>query len=348
MIYLNARFLTHPITGVQRYALEISKQLVELLPELRCVAPCDILHHQEAEALGVERIGTHRGHAWEQFDLPRFLKHQGSPLLLNLANTAPLLYRNQVTTLHDVAFARFPENFTWPFRLAYQLVAPRTLRNSRKVMTVSEFSRQEICALYRTPPDKVCVIPNAVSAQFRPVSVPAGERYILAVSSLNRQKNFHGLLDAFALLTQNSHRLYIVGSLQRNFTDSGLLQRIEANPRIRLLGRVSDAELVTLYSGADAFVFPSFYEGFGLPPLEAQACGCPVIVANTASLPEVCQDAALYCSPHDPQDIAAQIQKLISHPQLAARLREKGLANTARYSWKGSALKLLQELRALQ
>lgn len=348
MFYVNARFLTQAITGVQRYSLEISLQLKQLMPTIRFVAPGNVMHPELAKLLDVQIIGTRTGHAWEQIDLPRFLKGNGSPLLVNLANTAPLLYRNKISTLHDIAFERFPENFSWRFRLAYQLATPWTIKRSLKVLTVSHFSKQEICAIYKTPTDKIVVIPNAVSDSFQPRATASTERYLLAVSSLNQQKNFHGLIDAFGLLEQSSHELYIVGSLNKNFADPGLVRKIESDSRIRLLGRVSDEQLISLYSGAAAFVYPSFYEGFGLPPLEAQACGCPVIAANAASLPEVCGDSALYCSPHDVRDIADKIDQLIASPELAQSLREKGTRNITRYSWKTSATSLLQVIREFQ
>jgi len=348
LVYVNARFLTQPITGVQRYALEISRQLAELMPSIKFVAPQNILHRETASALGVEVIGNRTGHTWEQIDLPAFLKSRSSPLLVNLANTAPLLYRNKVSTLHDIAFERFPDNFSWKFRTAYRLAIPRMMKTSLKVLTVSEFSKSEICAAYKISPERLCIIPNAVSSSFREVPSSATERYILAVSSISRQKNFHGLVEAFGLLKQNSHKLYIAGSLNKIFADHDLARKIESDPRIRLLGRVSDTELVDLYSGADAFVFPSLYEGFGIPPLEAQACGCPVIVSDAASLPEVCGDSALYCSPHDTHDIAEKIDLLLSTPELARTLREKGRANSGRYNWKMSATKLLEAIKALQ
>lgn len=348
VVYVNARFLTQAMTGVQRYSLEISLALRELVPSIRFVAPHDIVQHEAAAALGVECIGSRRGHAWEQLDLPRYLRRQGSPLLLNLANTAPLLYRNKIATLHDIAFERFPENFSWKFRLAYQLATPLTLRHSLKVLTVSEFSKQEICELYGTAAGKVVVVPNAVSAAFRPRLGETAEPYVLAVSSINRQKNFHGLIDAFNRMERSSHKLYIVGSLNRNFADPELLDKIESDSRIRLLGRVTDEQLIALYSNASAFAYPSFYEGFGLPPLEAQACGCPVLVADAASLPEVCGDSALYCSPDDADDIARQIELLLSDPSLAQSLREKGHANITRYSWEKSATRLLQVIQELQ
>ncbi|GAB3371491.1 hypothetical protein GCM10027514_05150 [Azotobacter armeniacus] len=251
-------------------------------------------------------------------------------------------------TLHDVAFERFPENFSWKFRSVYQLATPKTLKDSLKIITVSEFSKREICAIYNIPPEKVFVVPNAVSDSFQRKPSSATERYILAVSSINRQKNFHGLIDAFTLLKQNTHKLYIAGSLNKNFADPDLVKKIESDSRIKLLGRVSDEDLVNLYSGADAFIFPSFYEGFGIPPLEAQACGCPVIVSNTASLPEVCRDSALYCSPHDTNDIAEKIDLLISRPDLAQTLKEKGRINIERYNWKISAINLLEAIKEFQ
>lgn len=348
MIYVNARFLSQPTTGVQRYSQEISQALAKLSPAIRFVAPANILHPELARQLNVEVVGSRTGHAWEQLDLPRFLRKQGSPLLVNLANTAPLTYRNKICTLHDVAFERFAKSFSWKFRLAYQLTTPWTVKTSRKVMTVSEFSKKEICEIYKTPADKVVVIPNAVSDAFSPSGKVPAERYLLAVSSINQQKNFHGLIDAFSLLKQDSHKLYIVGSLNRNFADPGLVRKIESDPRIKLLGRVSDEALVDLYSGAEAFIYPSFYEGFGLPPLEAQACGCPVIAANAASLPEVCQGSALYCDPYDTQDIARSIEQLISTPELARSLKEQGFVNITRYSWTASAKSLLAAIGELQ
>lgn len=341
MPYVNARFLTQPMTGVQRYSLEISLQLIKQMPEIKFIAPHNIIQHEAAEALGVELIGTRTGHAWEQIDLPKFLQEKSSPLLINLANTAPLMYKNKISTLHDIAFKRHPKNFSWKFRLAYQLTTPHIIRTSKKVLTVSEFSKQEICSAYKVAPKQVVVVPNAVSGSFQSQQNSASEPYVLAVSSLNRQKNFHGLIDAFFLLEQSKYKLYIVGTLNKSFADPGLLKKIESDSRIKMLGRVTDEQLASLYSGAKAFIYPSFYEGFGLPPLEAQACGCPVICSNAASLPEVCGDSALYFSPHDTSDIADKIDLLLSRPEIAEDLITKGYKNIQRFSWEGSARRLL-------
>lgn len=345
MTYVNARFLTQPITGVQRYSFEISLQLRKLMPEIKFVAPHNIIQHEAAEELGVERMGKRNGHAWEQLDLPVYLRSKGSPLLVNLANTAPLLYGNKISTLHDIAFVRYPGNFSWKFRLAYQLATPRIIKTSKKTITVSEFSKQEICAVYKMPPGRVVVVPNAVSGAFHRQQGAASEPYLLAVSSLNQQKNFHGLIDAFGLLKKTSHKLYIVGALNKNFADPELVKKIESDSRIKLLGRVTDEQLVSLYSGAAAFIYPSFYEGFGLPPLEAQACGCPVICSNAASLPEVCGDSALYFLPHKISEMAEKIDFLLSQHDIAEELIVKGYKNIQRFSWAESARKLFDIIK---
>lgn len=345
MIYINARFLTQPITGVQRYSIEISKALNKLLPNVVFLAPKNIIHTDLASELNVEVVGSRTGHLWEQLDLPKYLKSIDSPLLLNLANTAPLFYKNKVSTLHDIAFVRYPESFSRSFRYSYQFAIPFILRSSKKIITVSEFSKQEICDIYNIDKEKITVIYNAVSDVFKVNSDHAAdneidEKYIMAVSSINKQKNFHGLIEAFNLLPQESHKLYIIGSINKNFADPELLNKINEDPRVKLLGRVSDEELASLYAGASAFVYPSFYEGFGIPPLEAQACGCPVIVSNVASLPEVCADSALYCSPDNVADIANKIQLMISDKALRLNFIDKGHQNITKYSWESSAAKL--------
>lgn len=345
MIYINARFLTQPITGVQRYSIEISRALNKMLPNVVFLAPNNIIHNDLANELNVEIIGTRSGHLWEQLDLPKYLKSINSPLLINLANTAPLFYKNKVSTLHDIAFVRYPESFSRAFRYSYQLAIPFILRSSKKIITVSEFSKQEICDVYKIDRDKVTVIYNAVTDIFndkkdKALAPEADEKYIMAVSSINKQKNFHGLIEAFNLLKQDSHKLYIIGSINKNFADPELINKIDQDERVKLLGRVSDEELANLYGAASAFVYPSFYEGFGIPPLEAQACGCPVIVSNVASLPEVCGDSALYCSPDEAADIANKIQLMISDKALRLDFIDKGYQNINKYSWESSATQL--------
>lgn len=341
---VNCRFLTQEITGVQRYGIEICLALKKMNSSITFISPKNILHKDLAEELGVFTYGVFTGHLWEQLELPRYLKSRGSPLLLNLGNTAPLLYSNKISTVHDVAFERYPKSFSWQFRFFYQFLIPRVVRTSKRIFTVSEFSKKELCEFYNIEPSSISVVYNAVSSAFEKDSKPFGGTYILAVSSLSYQKNFHGLIKAFLSIKNQAHNLYLVGGFNRNFADPTLIKIVDANPRIHFMGRVPDEELAELYRGASCFVYPSFYEGFGIPPLEAQACGCPVIVAKAASLPEVCRDSALYCSPHDINDIAEKIELVLSSPDISRRLISDGYDNIQRFSWKKSAQKLLEAI----
>lgn len=348
MIVVNARFLTQPITGVQRYGIEISLELKKINPKIIFVTPRNIIHHDIAKALEAIPIGYLKGHAWEQVELPLFLKRNNTPLLVNLANTAPIFYYNKVSTIHDIAFEKFPQNFSWKFRKFYQLTIPIIIKTSRKIFTVSEFSKKEITSLYKISTSEIQVVPNAASNIFtRTPSIKQQEKYVLAVSSLTYQKNFIALIDAFNLLNDKSHKLLLVGSINRNFASKDLIAKIDSNHLIKFTGRVSDVELVSLYSDATAFIHPSLYEGFGIPPLEAQACGCPVICSNTASLPEVCNDSALYFDPYNTLDIANKIDSFLAAPEVSAILVEKGYKNITRFSWEHSANTLLATLKDL-
>ncbi|WP_459815001.1 glycosyltransferase family 4 protein [Campylobacter concisus] len=349
MLIVNARFLTQNITGVQRYAIEISKQLKTILnDQVLFVSPKNIIHNKIAEELEVCVVGKNRGHIWEQFDLPIYLIKNKSPLLLNLANTAPICYGNNIVTLHDIAFERFSENFDWKFGIFYRLLIPRITKKAIKIITVSKFSKQEICDFYKIPSQKICVIYNAASNIFHQTIKNYSEKYVLAVSSLNYQKNFHSLIRAFNMLDDNSIKLFLVGDINRNFADIGLLKDIQGNKNIVFKGRIDDDELISLYSNAVCFIYPSLYEGFGIPPLEAQACGCPVVCSNVASLPEVCGDSVVYFDPYSIEDMRDKIQMVLDDEKLRDELRVKGFENVKRFSWERSTERIIEIAKNLQ
>ena len=349
MFYVNARFLTQNITGVQRYAIEISKQLKAILnDQVLFVSPKNIIHNKIAEELEVCVVGKNRGHIWEQFDLPIYLIKNKSPLLLNLANTAPICYGNNIVTLHDIAFERFSENFDWKFGIFYRLLIPRIVKKAIKIITVSKFSKQEICDFYKISSQKIYVIYNAASNIFHQKIKNCSEKYVLAVSSLNYQKNFHSLIRAFNMLDDNNIKLFLVGDINRNFADIGLLKDIQGNKNIVFKGRIDDDELISLYSNAVCFIYPSLYEGFGIPPLEAQACGCPVVCSNAASLPEVCGDSVIYFDPYSVKDMRDKILSVLNDEILQKELRTKGFNNIKRFSWKRSVEQVIEILRSLE
>ena len=166
-ISVNARFLTQPITGVQRFAIEISLRLKKELGEkIMFVSPKEIIQNEIAKELQVNTIGYTTCHLWEQIELPLYLKKKGSPLLLNFCNTAPLLYKNKISTIHDIAFEVYPETYSKAFLYVYRFLIPKICKNSKKIITVSDFSKQEIIKYYKTKTDKIQVIYNAVNDGF--------------------------------------------------------------------------------------------------------------------------------------------------------------------------------------
>ncbi|QUT14841.1 glycosyltransferase family 4 protein [Rahnella inusitata] len=347
MIYINGRFLTQNMTGVQRFAEEISLQIeymrddvILLVPDVKAIKKQSLL-----KRFNIEEVPGLNGHLWEQITLPLYLLRRKSPLLINLGNTAPVFYSHQVVTHHDITYLKYPKSFPFSFRLLYRIISPLMIRNSKQVVTVSQFSRSEISSQYRCQEEKIKIIYNAVSDLFEPTkevtSEPDKERYLLAVSSTNYHKNFHGLIDAFSDANLDID-LKIIGDSADVFSTLDLKRN---HPRIHFVGRVNDDELVKLYQHATAFVFPSFYEGFGIPPLEAQACGCPVISSNTASMPEVLGESVLYFNPESKREIINALSLIVSDVELRAQLVEKGFKNKERFSWGESASKLNDIIR---
>lgn len=334
MIAINGRFLTQRLTGVQRFAAELSKRLVDSDPSIRCVTPRQISDPSTARALKVERWGHLRGHAWEQLELPAWTAMNRPRVLLNLGNTGPLAVKRQIVVIHDAAVLRYPGWYSRSFRTAYQLLLPRIGRRALQVITVSEFSKRELMDLLGLRGDQISVVPGAVSPP-PPRALVDRENLILAVSSIAKHKNLARLIAAFERSGLSSHRLVVVGGTAAHFRNHGLAVRAESNIEFR--GYVTDEDLEDLYSRAQMFVFPSLYEGFGLPPLEAMARGCATVVANAASIPEVCGDAALYCDPHDEQSIAVAMHRVATDASLRTQLQTRGLARSRQFSWENSA-----------
>lgn len=343
MLIVNARFLTQNITGVQRFAIEISKELKKIYGEsIRFVAPYNVLHHDLARELDAEIIGINKGHLWEQIDLPLYLKSNGSPLLLCLANTAPLLYSNKIVTVYDLAFCHHPEWFSRSFARVYNFMIPKILRKSKWVFTDSEFIKNEMHDIYGIDREKIDVVYGAPADIFKFVDLMR-EPFALAVGSIDPRKNLKPLIELFS--SNQEHALVIVGQQNRVFASMDI-DNVPSN--ISFSGYVSDDELVRLYNSASVFVYPSLYEGFGIPPLEAQACGCPVICSNMASLPEVGGDSVIYCDPYDKEDMIQKIKMVLDDEDRQNELRQKGFENIRRFSWEGSAKKMMKVIEKLK
>jgi glycosyltransferase involved in cell wall biosynthesis len=283
-----------------------------------------------------------KGHIWEQVYLPTQLHRR---LLWSPGNTGPIAVNRQVLTVHDAASLDHPEWFERKFALWYAALLPCLIRKVRAIITVSHFSRERIVRLTGVDPGRVHVISNGVEPRFCPVDPEAVKQlrtkfdlnspYILFVGSLEPRKNLKMLLKAWQLGGFDGATLAVVGASGHVFANSGI---DTIPPGVRLLGRVEDEVLPVLYSGAVGFVYPSSYEGFGLPPLEAMACGCPVAVSDIPAHREVFGSTAVYFDPFRPGDLVSSLEWLLRLTNSShATYVQAGLHHAASYSWERAA-----------
>ncbi|MCV9884491.1 glycosyltransferase family 4 protein [Metabacillus halosaccharovorans] len=350
-IYINGRFLTQSVTGVQRYAIEVMKALDKLIEEgiidstkyqFYILTPNNCVNRIQLKHITIKNIGKLKGHLWEQFELPMFVKRK---MLVNLCNAGPILKKNQISVIHDAAVFANSNNFSFLFRSWYKLLLKTQGIFSMKIVTVSEFSRLELIKYLNINEGKIQVIyegkEHFTNLEEDPTFISRKgidkKPYVLAVSSLNPNKNFGAIVKAINYLESNDLNIVIAGGTDpKVFSQNG----VELPENVLHLGYVSDIELKMLYKSAFCFIYPSFYEGFGLPPLEAMSIGCPIIISNRASLPEVGGEAALYCDPEKPEDIARQIEKLTLDRKLRSDLVQKGLNQAGKFNWEKCAMKL--------
>ncbi|MFN8004690.1 MAG: glycosyltransferase family 1 protein [Acidobacteriota bacterium] len=267
-----------------------------------------------------------------------------------------------VATIHDLAFEHLPETFTRRGSLQLKLTVRRTARRAARIATVSEYSRQDLLRTYRLAPEKVVTTYNGIEPHFTTQTRAADEaaqvrqrfgiarEFLLAVGSLQPRKNLERLIRTYARLRREqpdfAPQLVIVG--RKLWLAESIFAEVSRQPwasDVILTGYVSDDDLPALYRTASAFVYPSLFEGFGLPPLEAMACGTPVITSNISSLPEVAGSAALLIDPLNEQELAAALQRILNDQPLRARLRAEGVRQAAKFTWRDAAEKTLQLYR---
>ncbi len=229
----------------------------------------------------------------------------------------------------------FSSAYSFLFKKYYQFILPQIGQSAKKVFTVSCFSQERIKIHLGIPS---IVIPNGVNQKFNQTENPGKDKYILAVSSLDPKKNFAGLINGFLSADIKDYTLKVIGSSNRVFNKS---TQVKHYNNVTFTGYIKDEELKQLYQNATAFIYPSFYEGFGIPPLEAMASGCPTIVSDIPSLREVCGDASVYVNPYDTADIANKLKEVCYNSELQAYLHKKGLENIRRFSWEDSSIKLM-------
>ena len=311
----------------------------------------------EAVALIPERFHVRRVSAnpylrlgWEL----RSLIRADRPDLIHVQYTAPLFTRTPVVvTVHDVSFLEYPEYFTAARCTQLRLTVAATVKRATHILTVSDFSRDAILRAYDIPPAKISVVPNAANPEFRVIGRERAQQvvrdrwhfdapFILSVGDLQPRKNQIGLIAAFSkLLTdypQLKHHLVLTGK-ETWFTPKvrNAARACGFASRIHFTGFVSDPDLLQLYNACECFVFPSFYEGFGLPILEAMACGRAVACSNTSAMPEVADGAGLFFDPRKTDEIALAIRDILLDGELRGRMERLGLQRAATFNWKKSA-----------
>jgi glycosyltransferase involved in cell wall biosynthesis len=351
---INGRFLTQAITGVQRYGHEIVNALDDLLTEghplgdqleLNLLAPLSDFTMPQLKSIETRRAGSLTGHFWEQLTLP-FHARGG---ILSLCNSSTILQRRQIVCIHDVNTILVPESYSPVFCALYRTAMPIIGRRALIVTTVSNYSAVQINKLGWATESKLRVIPDGYEhvRRWAPrhssvTKAVAGINTIVVLGSPAPHKNISIVLRSAQELASHGLKIAVVGKLDPQvYRTAKLAQR---SKEVIWLGRISDNELAALLKDSLCLAFPSLAEGFGLPPLEAMALGCPVVVSDRASLPEVCGEGALYASPNDSQEWIKCFLTLRHDQRLRDRQIEKGFARVKHYQWRTSAQRYLQAM----
>jgi glycosyltransferase involved in cell wall biosynthesis len=377
-IGLNAHLLAftgnYRQAGLSRYIYEILTRMPPLRPSTRFTAltsngpvPNDFPRFPNL-SLAPSRYPTGRAPvriAWEQVVLPLAAARLGLDILFCPVNVRPVLsHCPTVITVHDLIFLRYPKAFHPLKRLYLSAFTGWSARHAAHVIAVSEATRQDVITLLGVDPQRVTTVHNGVGTQFAPVSPEkkaafrkaneVSRRTILYVGTLEPRKNVPTLLEAFSQLSHNPDfadvTLLIGGSKGWYFDEIYATAKrlgLSAAGRVRWLGRVPDEDLPLWYNIANVCAYPSLYEGFGLPPLEAMACGTPVVASNTSALPEVVGTAGMLLDPNDVQGWTTALTRVLTDPDKARSMSEAGLKQASIFSWDRTAVETLSVLEAV-
>lgn len=337
MIFVNGRFLTQSLTGVQRYAHEITRWLTGGSCQVITLTP-------EKRDDGQQRVWFPflKGQLWEQLLLPVYLKLCGSPLLVNLCNTAPLLYSNQIVTIHDVAFAARPQWFSSKFVRWYNFMIPKITKRARHIVTVSEFSKSELMRFYGISSSKISVlyngVPDFIKQSQKDAKLVEGD-YVLSVGSLSERKNQKSLIEAYLRIEKPKYKLVIAG---RNNPDifnnqETLLKQINASEWIVFLESPTDNQLANLYSNALFSVYIPSYEGFGIPVVESLAYGKPVLVSDIPVFQELFKDVAIFSKLDNIDNLRAKLEEVYNSMESLKEKVNRFHFEGYKYSYKESA-----------
>jgi glycosyltransferase involved in cell wall biosynthesis len=354
-IGINGRFLAAKRTGVQRAAYNLIRALVSVdrTNEYVLFTAEDQLHNPDWNHPNVTVVPsalregeTIRNHFWEQFTLPRLARKHRVDILHSPANLAPLFFKGRsIVHIHDLCFVVNPQWYSFSFRTLYNFIIPRLARRAAKVITNSNNSRNDLLQFCDLQAERVSQVYWAVddlfmsdldeTARAKKADWPLDD-YILYVGSLEPRKNIGTLLEAYELLRlrhpERKTKLVLIGGESPLFAEVRLKVKLFKED-ILFKGFVSDTVLRDFYRHAGLFVYPSLYEGFGLPPLEAMASGVPVVTTMTSSIPEVVGDAALMVSPYDVEQLADTMSRVLTDASLRETLIGRGREQVRRFNW---------------
>jgi len=332
-IFINGRFLTQKLTGISRFSLEICRVLCQTT-KFNIIAPKNsILKEYDIEGLNIIEYGNLNSHLWEQISLPLFLRKQKDYILINFSGLGPIFIKSKISTIHDVSFVRHPEWFSKQYSLLYKVFTPLIIKNSICILTVSKFSKNEIIDYYNVSYDKIKIIYNAINNHFNDLRIQRDKHNVISVASFDPRKNIKTILEASTQEGFDSYNLTLVGSGNRVFGQLGFSKDMFSH--VTFTGHISDSELIKQYNNSSIFISASLYEGFGIPPLEALACGCKLLLSDIPVYHEIFEDAAVYFNPMDPMDLLRGLiqvskSKPYAYPQKIL----------SKFSWYDSAMKV--------
>lgn len=371
-IGINARYLQRPITGIERYALELIKNLARLDDVNKYVLffnshePLNNVvkkHNFETYVTAVPTKFRLLRIFWEQFWLALELKSNDVNIFHGPSFLSPLKKTcKYVVMIHDLSFFKYPESFTLENKLYFKFFLERSIKSADAIIANSEATKKDIIHYFKVDPLKIHVTYLAVDEKYRPLNNPAKaeevkkkyglpEKFILFTGVLSPRKNLERTLLAFCLLKRKRkypHKFVVVG--KKGWLYDPIFEKIKflnLENDVIFTDYVPEEDLPYFYNLADVFVLASLYEGFGLPIIEAMACGCPVVTSNRSSMPEIAGDAALLVDALKVDDIVAAFEKIIDDPELRATLVKRGFEQVKKFSWKTTAEKTLEVYKSL-
>ncbi len=353
-----SRALKQNKTGVEWYAYYIIENLLQIDSANQYILyyknqPNEWLKKlSERKNVKIKRLCWPFRYFWTQGRLSlEMLLHKPNVLFIPASAMSIIHPKNTISAIHDVGFMKYPEAYS-KWQLKYLKWSTKfAVKHARKIITISEFSKQEIIKYFKADADKIAVTYLAVENQ-NPTSSQKNKKinspYIFFIGRLEKKKNIMGIIQAFVLFKQNnqlSHKLVLAGSRGYGWQEAEkLIKQNNLQNDVIITGYVSDEDLPYLYNGADLFLFPSLYEGFGLPILEAMAYGAPVITSNFGAMAEVTGDSAILVDPNYYKNIAEQISKVLENKELQKDLIKKGLQQVKKFSWEKCAKETLEIL----